>query len=75
MSTEELLVEIKRLSLDERLEILEMLSRDVREALRPTQSSNVPVERVRGLLKTNTLLPENDDLKRDYGDFIETKYS
>jgi len=75
MTTEELLVEIKRLSVDERLEILEILSRDVREALRMSQAQGVPVERVRGLLRTNAPLPGRDDLKNDYVDYLETKYS
>lgn len=75
MLREELLAEINRLSLDERLELLEILSRDIRESLHTYHIGNTPVERVRGILATDAPLPDDKELKRDYVDYLDAKYS
>ena len=75
MTTQELIAELNRLSLDERLEILEMLSRDIRNTLHTPLLRPSPVEKVRGLLNTDSPLPSQDALNRDYRDYLEAKYS
>jgi hypothetical protein len=75
MTTEELLAELNRLSLDERLDILEQLSRNIRHELHSIPKRKVPVEEVLGLLKPDGPMPTDEELKRDYIDYLENKYS
>jgi hypothetical protein len=75
MTPEEIITEIRHLPLDKRLEILEVLSRDIRGSLDATKRKGTPVERVSGLLKTDGPAPTDEEIKRDYIDYLDSKYS
>ncbi len=72
MTRDEILTQIRQLPLDERRAILEDLSRDFNEL-----SENQPglPANLRGILKPDGSLPSDEELKRDYIDYLESKYS
>jgi hypothetical protein len=74
MDFEQLLSEIRRLTLDERLAVLEALSHEIRQSLRSPTPSTSSLERVRGLLRTDTPLQGADD-SDSYVDYLLKKYS
>jgi hypothetical protein len=75
MTPEEIITEIRQLPLDERLRILETLSRDIRSSVQTANRKGTPVERVSGLLETDAPAPTDEELKRDYIDYLDSKYS
>jgi hypothetical protein len=75
MTKEEIIAGINRLPVDERLEIVETVTRDLRKSMKPTVRKGSPVERVSGLLKTEGPAPTDEEIKRDYIDYLDTKYS
>jgi len=80
MAYQELLVQIPRLSTRERLLLLEVLSRSLREELMPpaaTQSSaarEATVDRLFGALKTEGQPPTDAELREAYTDYLIKKY-
>ena len=75
MTKEEILAEITQLPIDERKEIFEILGRDIRNASNRPARKGSPVERVSGLLKTDNLAPTDEEMKHDYIDYLDSKYS
>ncbi len=70
MSLKELVAEIRRLPLDERLLLLEVLSHDIRETLQHST-----VSRVEGILKPDDAEELDDEtLRQDYINYLEAKY-
>ena len=74
MTVQELMVEIRRLSFEERLELLESLTRTLREERRTNSQAGSSVNRVRGLLKPDGPLPTDAELADGYTDYLIEKY-
>jgi len=58
MTYQEMLVQIPRLSTREQLQLLELLSRSLREALTPPAAPSSSAERLLGIIKTDTELTD-----------------
>jgi hypothetical protein len=69
MTLEELTEQVKQLTLDEQLALLEVLSRTIRVTLKDSG-----VDRVRGLLATNQPAPSDEAVTNAYLDYIDEKY-
>jgi len=61
MSTQELIIQIQELPLEERLTLMEAITRSVHEELRPRR--RVPVEEIRGIAKPDGPMPTDEELK------------
>lgn len=78
----ELVEKIVHLPISERIEIIEQISRSVREDLRKSESKNSsPDERkeayiqLRGIAARKDNLPPSDkEIKEDYADYLAEKY-
>ena len=75
MTFQELLTEITSLPLEERLILLEALTRGLREELHPQAHASAPVERVRGLLKPSGPVPGDLDVEDAYTRYLIEKYT
>ena len=75
MTRQQLLSEIGRLSLAERVELLEAISRSVREELRPRPRPQGAVGRLRGIARPDGPPPSDEELKEDYVNYLAGKYS
>ncbi len=70
MTAKDLLTEIERLPLDERLYLLEALTHNIRESIQSTSLS-----RVLGMLKGDGEIPTDEQVKQDYLDYLDEKYA
>jgi hypothetical protein len=75
MTVQELIAEIRRLPMEERLLLLESLSRDIRESLRPRVPKGSSLERVLGMLAPDGPLPTDEALRDAYADYLTEKYT
>jgi len=75
MTREELLSEIERLPLAERVELLEVITRSVREEIQPRARREGTVGRLRGIAKPDGDVPSDEELKEDYVSYLTEKYS
>jgi hypothetical protein len=75
MTQEQLINEIKQLPLEERVELLEVISRSVREEMRPRLQRESIVKRLRGIAKPDGPPPTDEELKDDYVRYLTEKYS
>jgi len=75
MTREQLIEEIRQLPLEERLELLEIISRSVRAERRPRASSGSVSSRLRGIAKFDGPPPSDEELKEDYIRYLTEKYS
>ena len=74
MTYQNLISEIKKLSLNERLLLLEVLTRSIRGELVPPKPRSSSVNRVRGMIKPTGPLPSGDELKDAYTHYLIEKY-
>jgi hypothetical protein len=75
MTIQDLLFEIKALSVFEQLLLLESLSRMVREQWSVQPRSGSALSRVRGLLKPEGQMPTDEDLAMIHDEHLMEKYS
>jgi hypothetical protein len=75
MTQKQLIEEIKQLPLEERMALLEAISRSVREELRPQQQRESAARRLRGIAKPDGPLPSDEEIKEDYRRYLTEKYS
>jgi hypothetical protein len=75
MTREQLIKEINQLSLEQRLELLEAISRSVREELGLREQRVLAVERLRGIAKPDGLPPTDEEIKEEYTNYLTEKYS
>ncbi|MBV8857450.1 MAG: hypothetical protein JOZ02_11005 [Acidobacteria bacterium] len=75
MTHQQLLSEIERLSLAERVELLEAITRSVREELRLRTRTPGAVGRLRGIARPDGVAPSDEELKEDYVNYLAGKYS
>ena len=74
MTYTDLVGEIKRLSLDERLALLDVVTRSIREEISRPEPRGRSLDRVRGMLKPDA--PWNDDEFSDsYTRYLVEKYT
>lgn len=74
MLYQELVEEIKRLSLEDRLLLLELISRSVREEMQPERSQGDSFLRFRGILRPEGPLPSENELADDHTRYLLEKY-
>ena len=72
---QELLTEINTLPLEERLILLEALSRSLRAELSAAAPAVAPVNRVRGLLKPAGPAPDEAEMQQAYTRYLIEKYT
>jgi hypothetical protein len=72
---QELLTEINSLPLEERLILLEALTRGLRAELSLQPQAIAPVETVRGRLKPTEPMPTDEDVKDAYARYLIEKYT
>jgi hypothetical protein len=91
MTQQQFIEEVKRLSVTERIALLEIISRSVREELEAggetpggaacdearsrRERRAAAVRRLRGLLKVEGAAPSDAELKEDYVTYLSEKYS
>lgn len=75
MTQKQLLEEIRQLPLEEKMELLEAISRSVREELRPRARKESAVRRLRGIAKPDGPPPSDEEIKEDYTRYLTEKYS
>lgn len=75
MTQEELIKEINQLPLEQQAELLEAISRSVREKIQPPEDRKSIVSRLRGIAKPDGPMPSDEELKEDYIRYLEEKYS
>jgi len=75
MTRQELLSEIGRLPLAERVELLEAITRGVREELQTRVPDRGGITDLRGIAKPDGPLPSDEELKEDYVRYLAEKYS
>jgi len=75
MSHEQLISEIRQLPLEQRMELLEAISRSVREEMRPRELRESAVSRLRGIAKPEGPPPSDEEIKEDYTRYLTEKYS
>lgn len=74
MTYQELPASIKKLKLEQRLSLLEILDRSLSEDYPPRKSGKSSLSRGRGMLKTNNLVPTSKILADEYTDYLIEKY-
>lgn len=75
MTHEELIKEIMQLPVKQRIELLETISRSIREEVRPREHGESIVSRLRGIAKSDGTPPTGDEIKEDYTRYLAEKYS
>jgi hypothetical protein len=75
MTQEELIKEITQLPLEQKMELLEAISRSVREEIQPREHRESVVSRLRGIAKFDGPPPSDEELKEDYTRYLTEKYS
>lgn len=75
MTPEQLIDEIRRLPIERRVELLELISRSVREEIQPRGEHTSFVERLRGIAKFDGEPPTDAEIKEDYARYLTEKYS
>ena len=73
MTVQEIVAAIPTLSLDERLALLKVLTHSLRSAERPNKTRGVPASEVRGLLKTNSPPPSDEEIKEICAEYLLEK--
>lgn len=75
MTYEQLVVEVRRLPVPERLRLLEVIASSVREEEERSIPRGVPASSIDGILKTEGPTPLDAELQDDYVDYLIEKYS
>ena len=75
MTVQEMISEIKRLSLEERLELLKLLTHSLRDERQKRPREESSVNRVRGMLKPDGPIPSDSELNDEYTDYLVEKYT
>jgi hypothetical protein len=75
MTRQQLLSEIERLPLADRVELLEAITRSVREELRPRARTPGLAGRLRGIARPDGAPPTDEELKEGYVNYLAGKYS
>ena len=74
MSVLEIMVEIPRLALTERLTLLELITHTLRDELQPAPRVSVPASQLIGMLKPEQELPADWNWKQAKEDYLTEKH-
>lgn len=75
MTYQELAAQIVQLPIEERLSLLELLSRSLRDDFKRHLSDPSLATRLRGIARTDEPVPADEELTADYVSYLEDKYS
>ena len=75
MTQEELIKEINQLPVEQQVELLEAISRSVREKIQVPGEKKSLGSRLLGIARPDGPLPSDEELKEDYVRYLEEKYS
>jgi hypothetical protein len=75
MTVRDVMAEVGRLSLEDRLELLELLTRTLREEWRSERPTASSLGRLRGLLKSDDPPPSDAELAEIYETHLLEKYT
>jgi hypothetical protein len=75
MTHEQLIKEIRQLPISQRMELLEAISRSVRDEMRLREQRKSAVSRLRGIAKPDGPPPSDEEIKEDYTRYLMEKYS
>jgi hypothetical protein len=76
MMHKQLIDEISRLPIEQRLELLEMIARDVREEMQSSGERGTALsQRLSGVIKFDGEPPTDEELKDMRADYLREKYS
>lgn len=75
MTYQEIIAEIPRLSMQERLLLLEVLSRSLRADMNAPVRAAGSAERLAGIIKSAGPAPTDQQIRESYTDYLEEKYS
>lgn len=73
MTVEEVITQIKQLSVEDRRALYEWLARELSSERAPTKSISSSASRVRGLLRTDPV-PSDEEISDAYADYLIEKY-
>jgi hypothetical protein len=73
MTVQEMISEIRQLSFEDRLELLDLLTHTLLEEKRSPKRTGSSLHRVRGLLASDDLPPADVDLREAYTDYLMKK--
>ena len=74
MRYNEILSVVSRLSLDEQLQLVEMLARSIRKQIEAKLEPKSVLALTRGMIKPDSVMPTDEELKEDYVDYLIKKY-
>jgi hypothetical protein len=75
MTYQEIIAEISRLSVQQRLLLLEALSRSLRADMSAPARSPGSAERLAGIIAIEGPAPTDQQIRQGYTDYLEEKYS
>ena len=75
MTYQEIIAQIPRLTIQERLMLLETLSRSVRAEMSAPTRSPGSAERLAGIITSDGPVPTDQQFRESYTDYLEEKYS
>lgn len=75
MTYQDLASQIRRLPLQERLELLDVLTHSLKDELELSAPRKSSLERIRGIAKPNGEAPTDSEIRSDYTDYLARKYS
>lgn len=75
MTYQQIIAEIPRLTMQERLMLLETLSRSLRAEISAPTRSPGSAERLAGIITTDGTVPTDQQVRESYTDYLEEKYS
>lgn len=75
MTVQEVITEIRRLSFEDQLELLRLLNESLQSEQKIKQSRSTTLNRVRGMLKPDGLLPDDEALREAYVEHLMEKYT
>jgi hypothetical protein len=75
MTYQDIIDQIPRLTMQERLMLLEMLSRSLRADISAPTRSPGSAERLAGIITSDGVVPTDQQVRESYTDYIEEKYS
>ena len=74
MTVQEVITEIRRLPVEDQLELLRLLNESLRDEQRTNLDGGTALNRVRGLLKSDSLSPDSETLRDAYVEHLMEKY-
>ncbi|MFN7944320.1 MAG: hypothetical protein U0Z53_03135 [Blastocatellia bacterium] len=74
MTVQEIIAAIPALSFEERVTVLRVLTQSLRSQGKRKKYRGVPADELRGVLKTVSPAPADDEIREAYTDYLMEKY-